>query len=84
MLGIYISWVAWTLGYSVLMLLFLLAGALMNSAEALVLSLVAYMGTGHLIGLRLKVPTRTQRLLMIGAPPLQAAITVAARRTGGG
>jgi hypothetical protein len=80
MLGIYISWVAWTLGYSVLMLLFLLVGVKLNSPETLLMSLVAYMGAGHMIGLRLRVPTRTQRLLMIGAPPLQAAITVAARR----
>lgn len=81
-LGTYVAWVAWTIGYSLVMLGCLLLAALANRAEVLAVGLVAYMALGHGAGLWLKVPTRGWRLLMLGAPPLQAAITLATRAKG--
>jgi hypothetical protein len=75
----YAVWFAWTLGYSLLMLVCLVLAAWTNRPEVLVLSIVVYMGLGYLIGLRLKVQPLARRLMMLGAPPLQAAVTLATR-----
>jgi hypothetical protein len=83
-LGAYISWVVWTIAYSILMLCCLLLAALMNRAEALLAGILVYMAIGHLISLHLKVPTLAGRLMMLGAPPLQAAVTMATRSQGQG
>ena len=75
------DWFLWTVGYSLLFILVLACTAWSNSEFLICIGLAAYMGIGFGIGKLRRITTKSHLLMMMGLPPLQAAVTIANRKS---